>query len=70
MMSDGTYNGWKIGDGFVAVGPHDQVKGRNAQPGGIRTSNPPTSRVTSQSSRPRARRLFASPTVLAINLPG
>lgn len=32
-MSDGTYSGWKIGEGFVAVGPHDQVKGRNAQPG-------------------------------------
>ena len=34
-MSDGTYSGWKIGDGFVAVGPHDQVKGKNAQPGRI-----------------------------------
>ncbi len=34
-MSDGTYTGWKIGEGFVAVGPHDQVKGPNAQPGRI-----------------------------------
>lgn len=34
-MSDGAYSGWKIGEGFVAVGPHDQVKGRNEQPGRI-----------------------------------
>jgi predicted enzyme related to lactoylglutathione lyase len=27
------FNSWKIGEGFVTVGPHDQVKGRNNQPG-------------------------------------
>jgi predicted enzyme related to lactoylglutathione lyase len=27
------YTGWQVGSGFVTVGPHDQVKGRNAQPG-------------------------------------
>ncbi len=32
-MSDGGYTGWLIGSGFVTVGPHDQVHGRNAQPG-------------------------------------
>ncbi len=34
-MSDGGYTGWLIGSGFVTVGPHDQVHGRNAQPGRI-----------------------------------
>ncbi len=34
-MSDGGYTGWLIGRGFVTVGPHDQVHGRNAQPGRI-----------------------------------
>ena len=32
-FSDGDYTGWLIGGGFVSVGPHDQVKGKNAQPG-------------------------------------
>jgi predicted enzyme related to lactoylglutathione lyase len=32
-MSDGGYTGWSIGSGFMSVGPHDQVKGRNEQPG-------------------------------------
>ncbi len=27
------YTGWLIGNGGLTVGPHDQVKGRNAQPG-------------------------------------
>jgi predicted enzyme related to lactoylglutathione lyase len=33
QMSDGTYAGWGIGRGFVAVGPHSDVTGKNAQPG-------------------------------------
>jgi predicted enzyme related to lactoylglutathione lyase len=32
-FQDGGYTGWRIGFGFVTVGPHDQVKGGNAQPG-------------------------------------
>jgi predicted enzyme related to lactoylglutathione lyase len=32
-MSDGGYTGWLIGSGFVSVGPHDEVKGKNAHPG-------------------------------------
>ena len=32
-MEDGSYAGWQIGNGWITVGPHDQVKGRNAQPG-------------------------------------
>lgn len=34
-FSDGGYTGWQIGSGWVTVGPHDQVKGKNAQPGRI-----------------------------------
>jgi predicted enzyme related to lactoylglutathione lyase len=33
--SDGGYTGWMIGSGAVTVGPHDQVKGKNAHPGRI-----------------------------------
>ena len=30
---DGGYTGWQIGTGGITVGPHDQVLGRNTQPG-------------------------------------
>jgi predicted enzyme related to lactoylglutathione lyase len=33
--SEGGYIGWLIGSGAVTVGPHDQVHGKNAQPGRI-----------------------------------
>ena len=33
--NDGGYTGWMIGSGAVTVGPHDQVKGKNAHPGRI-----------------------------------
>ena len=33
--NDGGYVGWLIGSGGVTVGPHDQVKGMNQQPGRI-----------------------------------
>ena len=29
------YTGWQLGSGFVTVGPHTEVKGRNAAPGRI-----------------------------------
>jgi predicted enzyme related to lactoylglutathione lyase len=32
-FSDGTYTGWQLGSGFVMVGPHSEVKGKNAAPG-------------------------------------
>ena len=32
-MSDGGYTGWQLGSGFVTVGPHSEVTGKNAQPG-------------------------------------
>ncbi len=32
-FEDGGYSGWQIGTGFVTVGPHDEVKGKNAHPG-------------------------------------
>ncbi len=31
----GDFVGWQIGTGWMVVGPHDQVKGTNAQPGRI-----------------------------------
>ena len=34
MEQDG-YSGWAIGNGWITVGPHDQVKGLNTQPGRI-----------------------------------
>jgi predicted enzyme related to lactoylglutathione lyase len=33
--ADGGYTGWQIGSGAVMVGPHDEVKGKNAHPGRI-----------------------------------
>ena len=35
VWNDGGYIGWRLGTGFLTVGPHDQVSGRNAQPGRI-----------------------------------
>jgi len=35
VMEDEDFTGWKIGTGFVSVGPHDQVKGKNAHPGRV-----------------------------------
>ena len=32
-MSDDGYTGWLIGTGFVAVGAHSEVHGKNAAPG-------------------------------------
>ena len=34
-MADDSYTGWLIGSGFVSVGPHSEVQGKNAQPGRI-----------------------------------
>jgi predicted enzyme related to lactoylglutathione lyase len=35
QWSDGGYVGWQIGAGSVTVGPHDQVKGKNTEPGRV-----------------------------------
>jgi predicted enzyme related to lactoylglutathione lyase len=32
---DGGYTGWQIGSGGITIGPHDQVHGKNAEPGRI-----------------------------------
>src|SRR5437764_11071403 len=32
-MEDDKYFGWRIGSAFVTFGPHDQVKGKNREPG-------------------------------------
>ena len=31
--NEGGYTGWQVGSGGIMVGPHDQVKGKNTQPG-------------------------------------
>jgi predicted enzyme related to lactoylglutathione lyase len=33
--NEGGFTGWQIGTGWVTVGPHDQVKGKNPQPGRV-----------------------------------
>ena len=35
VWAEGGYSGWQIGTGIVTVGPHDQVKGNNQEPGRI-----------------------------------
>jgi predicted enzyme related to lactoylglutathione lyase len=35
IFSDGGYTAWQIGSGGIAVGPHSEVKGKNATPGRI-----------------------------------
>ena len=30
---DDTYTSWRLGSGYLTVGPHSEVKGRNASPG-------------------------------------
>jgi len=32
-FEDGGFAGWQIGDGFLTVGHHSEVSGRNPQPG-------------------------------------
>lgn len=32
-MVDAGYTGWSIGNGFVTVGPHSEVTGKNVHPG-------------------------------------
>lgn len=34
-FAEGGYTGWQIGTGWLTIGPHDQVKGRNQHPGRI-----------------------------------
>ena len=31
----GPFSGWQLGGGWMVIGPHDEVKGSNAQPGRI-----------------------------------
>jgi predicted enzyme related to lactoylglutathione lyase len=31
----GEFSSWQIGSGWITVGPHDQVKGRNTHPGRV-----------------------------------
>lgn len=34
-MEDGGFTGWELGTGWMVIGPHDEVTGRNAQPGRV-----------------------------------
>ena len=34
-MEDDAYTGWMIGTGFMSIGPHDKVHGKNREPGRI-----------------------------------
>ena len=33
IWKDESYSSWRIGSGVVSIGPHSEVKGRNASPG-------------------------------------
>jgi predicted enzyme related to lactoylglutathione lyase len=35
VFEDGAFSSWQIGGGYVTVGSHDQVKGRNSDPGRV-----------------------------------
>jgi hypothetical protein len=34
-FSDGGYTGWQLGSGFISIGPHSEVHGKNVHPGRI-----------------------------------
>jgi predicted enzyme related to lactoylglutathione lyase len=34
-FNDGGYTGWQIGSGFVTIGPHSEVHGKNPEPGRV-----------------------------------
>ena len=34
-FEDSGYFGWRMGDGAITFGPHDQVKGKNREPGRV-----------------------------------
>ena len=35
VWEEGDFTSWQIGSGWITVGPHDQVKGKNAHPGRV-----------------------------------
>ncbi len=34
-MEDGGFSGWQVGNGWITLGPHSEVKGKNTEPGRI-----------------------------------
>ena len=52
-MEEGGYWGWSIGSGFIAVGPHSEVHGKNSQPGRL-IWNIETADVNSEFERMKA----------------
>jgi predicted enzyme related to lactoylglutathione lyase len=53
IWKDESYSSWRIGSGVVYVGPHSEVKGRNASPGRL-IWNIETADVKGESERFRA----------------
>ena len=49
-MEEQGYAGWQVGSGWITVGPHDQVKGTNSEPGRL-ILNIETTEVTSEFER-------------------
>ncbi len=35
QMADDGFTGWQIGSGWLSIGPHSEVHGKNAEPGRI-----------------------------------
>lgn len=53
IFSDGGYTTWQLGSGYVSVGAHSEVKGRNTSPGRL-IWNIETADVKSEAERFRA----------------
>jgi predicted enzyme related to lactoylglutathione lyase len=34
-MEGGDFSGWQVGNGWITLGPHSEVKGKNTEPGRI-----------------------------------
>src|SRR5437879_571453 len=62
----GGFTGWQLGPGWMAVGPHDQVKGKNTQPGRVMWNiQTPDVKGDFDGSRPPGQRWYGSPTTPA-----
>ncbi len=53
IFKDESYSSWRIGSGVISVGPHSEVKGRNASPGRL-IWNIETADVKAEAERFRA----------------
>jgi predicted enzyme related to lactoylglutathione lyase len=61
-MSDDAYTGWQLGTGFISVGPHSEVTGKNAAPGRlIWNIETPDVKGTSERFKAAGARVVAEP---------